>query len=189
MHTILEFVQDQINALRLKTDRQITHNRSFFVRMLSQMLYDAPKLHTGMVSIRLLELKLKKFSTKPCPEHHLSRHKGGKQLIAMIDYAVLSGVDPTHDQIKKIVSSHCQVHYTTSSENSALRRHQRTCSSEAAYRRANIRLVRAPDLFRKRGKHTSVWKRQMLEKYSPVVEQFNNPAHIPIVVYVPVMIH
>lgn len=173
--TIHELLTDQISALRANPQRQMSKNRMIFIRMLGQMLYEAPKLHTGMVSIRLIEEKLNNFSSRGCLEHHQSRQKGGSALVDLIDTALATGVDPTKEQVRAIALIYCQVHYTTAYENAQLRKHQRKCSSEAAYRRANIQLVEARDLFTKKGRHSTEWKKQMIAKYSPIVEQYNNP--------------
>jgi hypothetical protein len=172
---IHEILIDQINGMRARADRQLTVNRMIFVRLLGQMLYEAPKLHTGLVSVRLVEQKLNNFSTKGCLEHHQSRQKGGSALIDLIDKAVATGVNPTKKQIQEIALIYCQVHYTTAYENDQLRKHQRKCSSEAAYRRANIQLIEARDLFTKKGRHSQKWKEQMRLKYQPIVDAYNNP--------------
>jgi len=172
---IHEILLDQITGLRNTTDRQLTVNRMIFVRLLGQMLYEAPKLHTGLVSIRLVEQKLNDFSTKGCLEHHQSRQKGGSALIDLIDRAIATGKNPTKKQVRDIALHYCQVHYTTAYENDLLRKHQRKCSSEAAYRRANIQLIEARDLFTKKGRHSQKWKEQMRHKYQPIVDAYNNP--------------
>ncbi len=172
---IHELLLDQLEGLRSSPDRQITKNRVIFVRMLGQMLYEAPKLHTGLVSIRLIEQKLKDFSVRGTVEHHQSRQLGGAALLSLVDRAVISSEDPTKEQVRDIALIYCQVHYTTVEENAALRKHQRRCSSEAAYRRANIQLVEARDLFSKKGRHTEAWKQQMRAKYQPIVDAYNAP--------------
>lgn len=185
---IHEFLIDQINGILTTSDRQVITNKSIFARMLGQMLYEAPKLHTGMVSIRLIEQKLKNFSTKPCMEHHHSRQKGGLVLIDLVDRAVTTGQMPIKQQVYDIVLYYCQVHYTTIEENSMLRKHQRRCSSEASYRRSNIQLIQAPDLFTKRGKHSIIWKQQMHNKYDLIVDAYNNPNNQPIDIEIPLII-
>lgn len=172
---IHELLIDQTHALRANPERQMSKNRMIFIRMLGQMLYEAPKLHTGKVSIRLIEEKLKDFSAKGCLEHHQSRQKGGSALLGLIDTALATGVDPTKEQVRAIALIHCQVHYTTAYENAQLRKHQRKCSSEAAYRRANIQLVDGRDLFTKKGRHSKTWKAMMKAKYQPIVDAYNNP--------------
>lgn len=174
--TIYEMLIDQINGINSTSSRQLLTNRHLYVRMFGQMLYDAPKLHTGFASIRLIEQKLKNFSTKACLEHHQSRQKGGNALVALIELAVATGVMPTKQQVLEIMLYHCQVHYTTVYENAQLRKHQRRCSSEAAYRRANIQLVEARDLFSKQGRHSVQWKQEMHAKYQPIVDRYNNPS-------------
>ncbi len=174
---IHELLLDQLEGLRSSPDRQINSNRVIFVRMLGQMLYEAPKLHTGQVSIRLIEQKLADFSIKGTVEHHQSRQRGGTALLSLIDEALITGVDPTKQQVRDIALLYCQVHYTTIQENADLRKHQRRCSSEAAYRRANIVLVEARDLFSKKGRHSQKWKDQMRAKYQPIVDTYNNPVH------------
>lgn len=176
--TIHEILLDQIACAKNNPERQLTKNRIIFVRMLGQVLYEAPKLHTGMVSVRLIEQKLKDFGTKAVLEHHHSRQKGGAALIALVDRALKTGILPSRADVKDIALKYCQVHYTTMEENQALRKHQRRCSSEAAYRRSNIQLIQAPDLFSKRGKHTANWKREMIEKYNPIVDAHFNPGHV-----------
>jgi hypothetical protein len=173
--TIHEMLIDQINGMRKTPGRQILTNRQIYVRLFGQMLYEAPKLHTGKVSIRLVEQKLLDFSTKVCHEHHQSRQKGGNALVVLIEDAVASGVMPTKEQVLAVTKLHCQVHYTTAYENAQLRKHQRRCSSEAAYRRANIQLIEARDLFTKQGRHSAEWKQQMRDKYQPIVDAYNNP--------------
>jgi hypothetical protein len=172
---IHEILIDQIKGLRSNKDRQLTVNRMIFIRLLGQMLYEAPKLHTGLVSIRLVEQKLSNFSIRGCLEHHQSRQKGGSALVDLIDKAVASGTNPTKQQVLDIALVYCQVHYTTAYENDQLRKHQRKCSSEAAYRRANIQLIEARDLFTKKGRHSTEWKEQMRLKYQPIVDAYNNP--------------
>lgn len=175
---IHELLIDQVTGAWCDPIRQMSKNRVIFVRMLGQILYEAPKLHTGMASIRLIEQKLNNFTTKACLEHHHSRQKGGSALLALAERAIETGGLPLRDDVRDIVLKYCQVHYTTIDENSALRKHQRRCSSEAAYRRSNIELVYAPDLFTKRGKHSSIWKESMVKKYAPIVDAYNNPNHI-----------
>jgi len=175
---IHELLIDQIEGIKTNPKRQLLQNRLIFTRMLGQMLYDAPKLHTGMVSVRMVEQKLKNFSAKACQEHHHTRQKGGSALIALVDRAIASGVYPSKDQVRQLALKYCQVHYTTVAENNKLRKHQKHCSSEAAYRRANIQLVHAPDLFTKRGKHAEVWKQEMRDKYQPVVDSYHKPQPI-----------
>lgn len=186
---IHEILIDQISGLRLRQDRTLLDSRSIYVRMLGQILYEAPKLHTGMVSMRLIEQKLNNFSTKPCLEHHHSRQKGGMALIDLIERSIQTNVEPTKDQVRDIALQYCQVHYTTSGENAMLRKHQRNCTSEAAYRRSNIQLMEAPELFRKRGKHPQTWKDAMRDKYGPAVEQYNNPVHEQVEFDMPLVIH
>lgn len=173
--TIHELLIDQINGLRAGTIRQLKRNKPIFMRMFGQLLYEAPKLHTGMVSIRLVEQKLSDFGVKVCLEHHHSRQRGGEALVALIDTALYTGVNPTKQQVLDIALIHCQVHYTTAKENEQLRKHQRKCSSEAAYRRANIQLIEARDLFSKKGRHSAEWKQKMRSKYQPIVDRYNNP--------------
>lgn len=174
---IHELLLDQLEGLRSSPDRQVNINRVIFVRMLGQMLYEAPKLHTGQVSIRLIEQKLNDFGSKGTVEHHHSRQLGGAALLALVDQSLITGATPTKDQVRNIALQYCQVHYTTIEENAALRKHQRRCSSEAAYRRANIELVEARDLFSKKGRHSEKWKEQMRAKYQPIVDAYNNPVH------------
>lgn len=185
---IHEFLIDQINGILTSPDRRIIASKSIFARMLGQMLYEAPKLHTGMVSIRLIEQKLRNFSIKPCMEHHHSRQRGGMVLIDLIDRAVTTGQMPSKQQVRDIALQYCQVHYTTADENSMLRKHQRRCSSEASYRRSNIQLIQAPDLFTRRGKHSAIWKQQMHDKYDSIVDTYNNPENQPIDIDIPPMI-
>jgi hypothetical protein len=173
---IHEILIDQIEGMRAQKHRQLTVNRMIFIRLLGQMLYEAPKLHTGLVSIRLVEQKLKNFGTKGCLEHHQSRQKGGNALVDLIDRAITTGTNPSRQQVRDIALIYCQVHYTTAYENEQLRKHQRKCSSEAAYRRANIQLIEARDLFTKKGRHSEEWKQQMRLKYQPVVDAYNNPS-------------
>lgn len=186
--TIHELLIDQINGLRLG-NRQIESNRTMFVRMFGQLLYEAPKLHTGKVSIRLIEQKLRNFSTKVCHEHHHSRQKGGNALVLLIESAIQKGGYPTVEQVRDIALLHCQVHYTTADENAQLRKHQRRCSSEAAYRRANIVLVDATDLFTQIGRHSKQWKQAMRDKYSPVVDLYNNPKQTKPIPEMPLVIN
>jgi len=175
--TIHELLIDQINGLRSGAVRELKRNKPIFVRMFGQLLYEAPKLHTGMVSIRLIEQKLKDFSSKGTVEHHHSRQLGGAALLALVDQSLITSTNPTKEQVREIALQYCQVHYTTIEENTALRKHQRRCSSEAAYRRANIQLVEARDLFSKKGRHSEKWKAQMHAKYQPIVDAYNNPVH------------
>jgi hypothetical protein len=174
--TIHELLIDQIEGFRVNPARQLTTNRQIFVRMLGQLLYEAPRLHTGKVSIRMVEEKLKDFTAKACFEHHQSRQKGGKAFLHLVDAAVRTGVNPTVEQVRAIALVYCQVHYTTAQENAQLRKHQRRCSSEAAYRRANIPLIEARDLFTKLGRHSEQWKRTMIAKYQPIIDAYNTPA-------------
>lgn len=173
---IHELLIDQIKANRNAATRQLTTNRSIFVRLFGQLLYEAPKLRTGLVSIRLVEQKLNDFSAKGCLEHHQSRQKGGTALVDLIDWSLRTGQLPTKAQVRDIALIYCQVHYTTADENKQLRRHQKKCSSEAAYRRANIQLIDASDLFRKQGRHSDTWRQEMKAKYQPIIDNYNNPA-------------
>lgn len=176
VNAIHEMLMDQINGVRnAPGSRQIKSSRAIYVRMFGQLLYEAPKLHTGLVSIRLVEQKLKDFSSRYCLEHHHSRQRGGDALVALFETAIATGIDPTKKQVRDIALIYCQVHYTTAYENEQLRKHQRKCTSEAAYRRANIQLVEARELFTQKGRHSKEWKQQMREKYGPIVERYNNP--------------
>lgn len=172
--TIHELLIDQVTGAWCDSVRQVTQNRIIFVRMLGQILYEAPRLHTGMVSIDLVEQKLNDFSIRPCHEHHHSRQKGGAALLALAERAIKTGGLPIREDVRAIVMKHCQVHYTTVDENNLLRKHQRRCSSEAAYRRSSIQLIHAPELFSKRG-HSAKWKREMTAKYQPIVQSYKNP--------------
>lgn len=173
--TIYEILIDQVEGLKRSPNRQIVINRRVYVRLLGQILYEAPNLHTGMASIRLVEQKLKDFSVKVCFEHHQSRQKGGEALVALIEHAVATDTCPTKRQVLDIALTHCQVHYTTAEENAHVRKHQRRCSSDAAYRRANIQLVEARDLFTHKGRHSKEWKQAMRDKYQPIVDRYHNP--------------
>lgn len=186
---IYELVLDQINGLRLTPLRQVNVNRSIYVRMIGQALYEAPKLHTGMVSIRLIEQKLLDSSTKACQEHHHSRQKGGAAILKLVDRAITTDIMPTRDDILQLALKYCQVHYTTSKENEMLKKHQRKCSSEAAYRRSNIKLVHAPDLFTQRGKHSVIWKQAMKDKYQSTIDAYHNPIYEQIEFDWPEVIH
>lgn len=186
---IHELLIDQINGIRARGNRQILTSRTIFIRMLGQILYEAPKLHTGMVSLRLVEQKLADFGTKPCLEHHHSRQKGGSALVHLIDVAVDTGVLPTKQQVREIALQYCQVHYTTAGENAMLRKHQRKCSSEAAYRRSNIQLIEARDLFTHKGRHPDAWKQKMCDKYQPLVDRYNDPTYEEIEVERPLVIN
>jgi hypothetical protein len=177
VEAIHELLLDQIEGIRRNPGRHLQTNRTIHIRLFGQMLYEAPKLHTGMVSIRLIEQKLNDFGTKSCLEHHQSRQKGGAALVNLIEQALRTGVDPTKEQVRDIALVHCQVHYTTAYENAQLRKHQRRCSSDAAYRRANIQLIEARELFTKKGRHSIEWKKQMTAKYGPVVDRYNHPIH------------
>jgi hypothetical protein len=187
---IHEILIDQISGVRSGAPRQIVSNRSVFIRMLGQLLYEAPNLHTGKCSVRLVEQKLKNFNTKPCHEHHHGRQKGGLALVQLVDAAVVSGIDPTKDQVRDIALQYCQVHYTTAKENALLRKQQRKCSSEAAYRRSNIVLIDAPDLFTHQGRHPEQWKQAMRDKYQPIIDAIHNPPmpNAPII-ELPLVIH
>lgn len=172
---IHELLVDQYNGRLKSPNRAIQNHRPILVRMLGQLLYEAPKIHTGMVSVRLLEQKLQDFKTKPCLEHHHSRQRGGDALVRLVERSVATKTPPTEQQVMDILLVYCQVHYTTTQENATLRKHQRRCMSEAAYRRARIDLVHAPELFAKKGRHTAAWKAAMIEKYQPVLDEYNAP--------------
>lgn len=163
---IHEMLSDQKEGLQGSSARQISTHKSLFARLFGQMLYDAPKIHTGLVSETLIKQKLKDFSLKPCPEHHHTRRRGGEMLVNLIDYAIRNDLPIDRKDVEQIVLQHCEVHFTSTEENQALRKHQRTCASEAAYTRAGIKLIHAPDLFCKRGRMTEQWKANMIAKYS-----------------------
>jgi hypothetical protein len=187
---IHELLIDQVTALRNPTtSRMILSSRDVFARMLGQMLFDAPSLHTGKVSLILLQSKLKDFSTKPCAEHHHGRQKGGIALLKLIDNAVASNKLITRSQVKSVVHMYCQVHYTTARENMSLRRHQKRCSSEASYRRAGVILVDAKDLFANKARPSKEWKESMKKKYLPIIQQYKQPKQAALPIFVPEMIH
>lgn len=169
VEAIHQLLIDRIRSIRLDPSRNAKKHRSIYVRMFGQMLYEAPKLHTGMVSVRLIEHKLRDFSYKACPEHHHSRQKGGAAIVALIDKALQTNTYPTVKNVFDLAVKYCQVHYTTDRENTILKKHQKKCSSEAAYRRSNIQLVYAPELFSKRG-HSVQWRKSMTDKYSALIE-------------------
>lgn len=177
---IHELLIDQITGIRTTASRQMMSNVGVYVRLFGQMLYEAPKIHSGYVSVRLIEQKLQDFSVHPCHEHFESRQRGGAALVSFVERALRTGKLPSKEEVFDVVYKHCQVHYTTAQENAMLRKHQRKCSSEAAYRRANIRLVEARDLFSHRGRHSDTWKEQMIRKYQPIVDAYNNPPIIDI---------
>lgn len=166
---IHEILIDQVNGLKQSDDRQITKSKILYSRMLGQVLYEAPKLFTGLASINMVDRKLHDFRAKPCPEHYLSRQKGGEALVELIETSILTGLDPPRVMVQGIALTYCAVHYTTPEENAILKRFQRKHHDEAAYTEAGIILVEARDLFTKRG-HSATWKQQMTQKYSPVVE-------------------
>lgn len=165
---IHELVSDQVQLLE-SGDRQITKNRALYARMFSQLLYDAPAIFTGLVSVDMVDKKLHNFKAKPCPEHFLSRQRGGESLIALIENSLSQSHEPSRSDVRDIVTAHCAVHYTTPEENALLKRFQRQHHDETAYKRAGIILIEARDLFTKRG-HGVKWKEQMCAKYGPVVQ-------------------
>lgn len=167
--TIHEILVDQVRGLRKCSDRQVARNRTLYARMLSQVLYEAPKIFTGQVSIMMVDRKLNDFRAKPCPEHYLSRQKGGELLLDLVDASLRSSGDPPKVLVKNIALTYCAVHYTTPEENALLKQYQRIHHDEDAYKRAGIILIEARDLFTKRG-HSTQWKEQMLSKYAPIVE-------------------
>lgn len=146
--------------------------------MLGQLLYDAPRLHTGKVSIRLIEAKLKDFATRPTVEHHHGRQNGGEALLQLVDRALYMKQELSRIQVAKVVEQYCQVHYTTADENALLRHHQKRCSSEASYRRANVVLIEAAELFTRQGPPSKKWKEEMRLKYQPLVDAYHNPPHV-----------
>ncbi len=170
VNVIHELLMDQINGIRSGSFRWYKQNRLIFVRMFGQLLYEAPSIHTGKVSLRLVEQKLKDFSTKPCRDHHHSRQNGGLALVRLIDRAISQGIDPTKHHVRSIALQYCQVHFTTKQENTALRQHQKKCSSDAAYRRCGVVLIDARELFTHKGRHNNQWKESMRKKYQPIVE-------------------
>lgn len=167
--TIHEILVDQVRGLREHSNRQLVRNRTLYARMLGQVLYEAPKIFTGQVSINMVDRKLNDFRAKPCPEHYLSRQKGGELLLDLIDTSIITGADPPRLLVQNIALTYCAVHYTTPEENASLKVHQRKHHDEAAYNRAGIILIEARDLFTKRG-HSIAWKHQMRKKYAPIVE-------------------
>lgn len=189
VEVIHELLLDQISGIRTTPTRQMLTNRGVYVRLFGQMLYEAPKIHTGYVSVRLIEQKLHNFSLHPCYEHFESRQKGGSALVTFVERAIRHGALPTKQAVYEVVHKHCQVHYTTAQENAALRKHQRKCSSEAAYRRAGIRLVEARDLFAHKGRHSEQWKAEMREKYQPIVDEYYNPVIADVDVHYPLVLN
>lgn len=168
--TIHEMMMTQVMSQSLRHPaRQLYLNRQLFVRMFSQLLYEAPKLFTGQVSINMVDRKLHDFKAKPCPEHYLSRQKGGEEIVRMIEDAILCDYEPMRSLVYNIVLTYCAVHYTTPEENATLKRFQRLHHDESAYREAGIVLIPARDLFTKRG-HSDSWKEDMIRKYAPIVE-------------------
>lgn len=180
VNMIHELLMDQINGIRAGERRLYKQHRLMYIRMFGQLLYEAPKIHTGKVSVKLVEQKLKDFSTKPCQDHHHSRQNGGLALVRLIDRAVSQNIDPTKNHVKNIALRYCQVHFTTKQENMALRRHQKKCSSEAAYRRTGIVLIDARELFTHRGRHNDQWKEAMRAKYQPIINDVYS-THYPVV--------
>lgn len=166
---IHEMLVDQVNGLLTGSNRQINKSRSLYVRMFGQVLYEAPKLFTGQASIAMVDRKLHDFSAKPCPEHYLSRQRGGEALVDLVHISTLTHQPPSRVLVQNIVLTYCAVHYTTPEENAALKLFQSKHHDEAAYKEAGIVLVEARDLFTKRG-HSAAWKQQMINKYSPIVE-------------------
>lgn len=148
---------------------QVEPYRALYARMLSQFLYEAPKLFTGQVSVDMVDRKLHDFRAKPCPEHYLSRQRGGEALVSLVDTALATGTEPQRIMVQNIAMTYCAVHYTTPEENATLKRFQRQHHDETAYTRAGIILIEARDLFTKRG-HSEQWKEQMRNKYARVVE-------------------
>lgn len=168
---IQELLVDQIHALREGRPRQLDNNRMLYARMFGQLLYEAPKIFTGQVSVDMVDRKLHDFRVKPCPEHYLSRQRGGEALVNLIAPAILTGIDPPRIIIQNIALTYCAVHYTTPEENARLKHFQKHNHDETAYSRAGIVLIEARDLFTKRG-HSEVWKQQMRSKYSPIVQHY-----------------
>lgn len=164
---IHELILDQIHGY--SSERQLQSNQPIISRMFSQLLYDAPKLFTGQVSINMVDKKLHDFSAKPCAEHYLTRQRGGKQLVELISTSIQTNTEPTRSVVFNIVLSHTAVHYTTPEENEVLKQVQRQFEDQVAYQRAGIVLIEARDLFTKRG-HSKVWKELMRCKYGPIVE-------------------
>ena len=163
---IHEMLSDQLNGLQGSSNRQISTHRALFARLFGQMLYDAPKVYTGMASAALIVQKLRNFALKPCPEHHRSRNRGGQLLVDLVEYSLRTGEPISRNDVELIVKQHCEVHFTTPEENIRLRKHQQFCTSEAAYVRAGIKLIPAFDLFCTRGRMTDRWKAAMSAKYS-----------------------
>lgn len=166
-----ELILDQVSAYTRSSTRQLRNNAPIFCRMFSQLLYEAPKIFTGQVSVDMVDQKLHDFSAKPCAEHYLSRQRGGVELVKLIHTAVHTCTEPTRSMVFNIALSHTAVHYTTAEENEKLRSFQRVHLDEIAYQRAGITLLEARDLFTKRG-HSNKWKEQMRTKYSPIVQHY-----------------
>lgn len=142
--------------------------KAILTRTFAQMLYEAPSLHTGMVSVNLVLQKLNDFSTKPCAEHHRSRQRGGRAIVALIERSITLQSLPRRMEVADLITNFCQVHYTTVEENTKLRTFQRTHTSESAYAHCGIQLIEAGELFTKRG-HSMKWKDAMVAKYLPIV--------------------
>lgn len=166
-----EFCVDQLRALTLGAPRVISTTPKIYERMLGQLLYEAPAIPTGFVSVQLLKQKLECWDTRPCQDHFMSRQRGGERLVQMIIYANQTSGTITRDDVGEWARTHCQVHYITREENTALRKHQMQCSSAAAYRRCGINLIYAPDVFVRIPRSKLVDTQEKLRaKYQPMLE-------------------
>lgn len=148
------YVDTAFNLLSSYQHTQLTeHDKFVLARLMSQMIYELPKVHSGKASTEAIRKKLSDFSWQPSKDHFHVRSVGGMLLVELLPGSL------SKESIRGILLQHAEVHFVTSEENTKLRPFQRK-NPTTAYEAANIELHNCLDLFSKRGK-SKAWKEQI----------------------------
>jgi hypothetical protein len=169
LRKIYEVCEDTVAGL-LKAnkpfERKVFENPSSYARMFANDIHDMPVIWTGYASAAAVQKKIKDSKYKPTKDHFHSRQRGGQKLVRLMIKYFGKGELPPFAEVKKIVDKYREVHYITSQENNKLKHLMDVpCTHKQAYEQAKIEILKAEDLFTKRGRQSQAWKDAMKEKY------------------------
>lgn len=169
LRKIFEVCEDTVAGLlkaKKPFERKVFTNPSSYARMFANDIHDMSTIWTGYASHAAVQNKLKQGSYKPTKDHFHSRQRGGERLVRLMLKRYGEGNIPSFDEVQRIVDKYREVHYVTTEENNKLKNLMNVpCTHKQAYEQADIRIIKAADLFGKRGRQSKVWKEAMAIKY------------------------
>lgn len=169
LRKLFEVCEDTVAGLlkaKKPFERKIFTNPSNYARMFANDIHDMSTIWTGYASLSAVQKKLKDSKYKPTKDHFHSRQRGGEKLVHLLLTRYGEGKMPSFEEVKKIVDKYREVHYVTSEENNKLKNLMNVpCTHKQAYLQAKIEIIKADDLFGKRGRKTADWTKQMEKKY------------------------